>query len=262
MQRPVDRVVRVHTNSLDERTTEPGWITIERDTTTQPSSFVSEDQFGLTAGDPNLYEYAAGSPTDFKDSSGNFVQAIAAGCLIGTTVACMVDDIKLVNAARKGRQGPGYGQFFGDLVKRCITGAVISVVFTVADIVGGLVFSAYSGEGLLLASDERGATGEMQVIRTLGQDEDLSSVLNAMWQASYDEGVEYAIVCVDNSVQLVRGGPGGIDLGPNVDEVYVHTHPFPASGAPSEEDFQMLDRLGQDSSFILSRDGLLPFFRK
>jgi len=46
--------------------------------------FASEDQMGFAAGDPNLYAYAGSAPTDVRDPSGNFIQAVAAGC--GTEV--------------------------------------------------------------------------------------------------------------------------------------------------------------------------------
>ena len=101
--------------------------------------FLSEDQMGLGAGDPNLYEYAGGAPTDAIDPSGNFIQVIAAGCLVGATIAGFVDDIKLANAERKGRQGPSFGQFVGDIVKGCVTGAVIAAVAVVAEVAGAWV---------------------------------------------------------------------------------------------------------------------------
>ena len=108
--------------------------------------FVSEDQMGFAAGDPNLYGYAGSAPTDVRDPSGNFIQAVAAGCLIGATIAGFVDDIKLANAARKGRQGPTFGQFVGDIVKGCVTGAVIAAVAVMAEILGGWVLGDVAAE--------------------------------------------------------------------------------------------------------------------
>jgi len=117
--------------------------------------FVSEDQMGFAAGDPNLYGYAGSAPTDVRDPSGNFIQAVAAGCLIGATIAGFVDDIKLANAARKGRQGPTFGQFVGDIVKGCVAGAVIVAVAVVAEVVGGWVVGDVAAEG---AGVEEGAS--------------------------------------------------------------------------------------------------------
>ena len=109
--------------------------------------FVSEDQMGFSAGNPNLYEYAANAPSDVRDPSGNFIQAIAVGCLVGATIAGLVDDIKLVNAQRKGRAGPSFGQFLGDIVQGCVTGAVVAVVAVVAEAVGAWALGDIAAEG-------------------------------------------------------------------------------------------------------------------
>lgn len=117
--------------------------------------FVSEDQMGFAAGDPNLYEYAAGTPTDATDPSGNFVQVILGGCLVGATIAGFIDDVKLANAERKGREGPSFGQFVGDIVKGCVAGAVIATVGIVADVFAGWVAGDALAEGG--AVEEEGA---------------------------------------------------------------------------------------------------------
>jgi hypothetical protein len=61
---------------------------------------------------------------------------------------------------------------------------------------------------------------------------------------------------VSRAGQMVSGGPAGIELSSEVQAVLLHTHPFPASGLPSAADLQMLEQLGQESSWILSREGL------
>ena len=45
--------------------------------------FVSEDPLGFGAGDTNLYAYVFNTPTQYTDPTGEFVQAMALGCLIG-----------------------------------------------------------------------------------------------------------------------------------------------------------------------------------
>jgi RHS repeat-associated protein len=115
--------------------------------------FVSEDPMGLSAGNPNLYGYAASEPTDFTDPSGNFIQAAAVGCLVGAAFAGLIDDIKLVNAQRKGRPGPDFGQFVGDIVGGCITGAVTAVVFAAAEVFGGWILARLGPEAEAVLSD-------------------------------------------------------------------------------------------------------------
>jgi RHS repeat-associated protein len=221
--------------------------------------FVSQDPIGFGGGDLNLYGYAGNSPNNFTDPSGNVVPIIAAmavGCLVGATFAGLADDIKLANATRKGtRSDVGFGKFFGDIAKGCVEGAVVSAVFAVVEVMAGL-------GGFAVASGASGEIGAMQIIRQLGPQEDLNGLVNWMYQESYTSGLEHAVVNMGGSSFLVKGGAAGIELSPEVDQVLLHTHPFPAAGVPSQADFGMLDTLQQESSWILSRDGLTQFFRK
>jgi hypothetical protein len=132
---------------------------------------------------------------------------------------------------------------------------VVSAVFAVVEVMAGL-------GGFAVASGASGEIGAMQIIRQLGPQEDLNGLVNWMYQESYTSGLEHAVVNMGGSSFLVKGGAAGIELSPEVDQVLLHTHPFPPAGVPSQADFGMLDTLQQESSWILSRDGLTQFFRK
>jgi RHS repeat-associated protein len=77
--------------------------------------FLSEDPTGLAAG-PNLYQYAKGSPTNFRDPSGRFVE----GCLLG------IGGYEFGQFLRgmSGRKMDGGWNWAGNAAKACAIGFV------------------------------------------------------------------------------------------------------------------------------------------
>jgi RHS repeat-associated protein len=136
--------------------------------------FASEDPLRFGAGDSNLYSYSSDSPTDLKDPSGQFVQilvAAATGCVVGATVAGFIDDIKLMNAARKGRPPDVDEQkYSSDLIRGCVVGAIFGVagalvaaVFVMgAGAEGAAVF--WSGPGAEAAATEWAAANAARTV--------------------------------------------------------------------------------------------------
>jgi RHS repeat-associated protein len=102
--------------------------------------FVSQDPVGFGGGDLNLYGYTGQSPNNFSDPNGEIVPILASmavGCLVGASVAGLIDDIKLANAARKGRQSDvDFAKYGKDLIGGCVAGAVFAGVAAVAGMVG------------------------------------------------------------------------------------------------------------------------------
>lgn len=101
----------------------------------------------------------------------------------------------------------------------------------------------------------------MAVVRTIAKGEKVQDIVDEVASLSYQDGNEYAVVkLTDGGRAIVTGGPSGIsfDAG-TVTRIYAHTHPFPATGVPSDSDIAMLGQLGQSSSWIISRDGVIKF---
>jgi RHS repeat-associated protein len=87
--------------------------------------FISEDPLGFRGGDLNLYGYTGNSPTNFRDPSGQFVEEVAMGCLIGAAWSANSYAWSPM-AGRKGWQG-----FWKSAGRGCAEGA-LSTLFMMA----------------------------------------------------------------------------------------------------------------------------------
>jgi len=109
-----------------------------------------------------------------------------------------------------------------------------------APIRGGLKVGSGLAEEFLPAS----------TIRTIAKGEKVDDLIKELAQRTYESGgLEHAIVSLQNGTRIIAsGGSGGIHFGNDVRRVIIHTHP--STTGPSHFDFQMLDALGQRSSYI------------
>ncbi len=123
--------------------------------------FVSQDPIGFGGGDPNSYAYVGQSPDNFTDPSGQIapiVAAMAVGCLVGASIAGLIDDVKLANAARKGvRSDIDFAKYGRDLLGGCVAGAVFAGIGAVGDAIiygSGTTIVFWSGPGAEAAATE------------------------------------------------------------------------------------------------------------
>ena len=222
--------------------------------------FLTRDAFANQTRQP--YSYAGDSPVNALDPSGQGLleagQAAMGGALdLEVSAEAAVGQALAATAA----------DWIGYEHDKLVSGNPLKVASGVLDVFAS-VFTLGAGgaeettlERLAVSSGDASGIGSMKVLRTLSTQEDLNALVTDMNQATYETGLEHAVVRTGGELKLVSGGPTGIELSDSVEEVLLHTHPFPASGAPSADDIAMLERLGQESSWILSREGLTQFFR-
>jgi hypothetical protein len=82
-----------------------------------------------------------------------------------------------------------------------------------------------------------------------------------MNQLTYETGNEHALVRLSSGeFEIQAGGPTGIDLGNDVEQVLAHVHPYglDATG-PSNADLGMLGALNQPASVLLEHGGMSIF---
>jgi RHS repeat-associated protein len=99
---------------------------------------------------------------------------------------------------------------------------------------------ASSGQGILPA----------QTVREIAHGEKVQDLIQEIAERTYTSGgLEHAIISLNTGPRvIVVGGRGGITLPDDVRHVFIHTHPSPTG--PSDLDFEMLERLGQQHSYI------------
>lgn len=98
-----------------------------------------------------------------------------------------------------------------------------------------------------------GLSGEFlpaSTVRTIAKGEKVDGLIKELAQRTYESGgLEHAIVSLQTGTRIiVSGGKGGIQFGDDVRRIIIHTHP--STTGPSHFDFDMLDALGQRSSYI------------
>ena len=103
-------------------------------------------------------------------------------------------------------------------------------------------------------------------IRSIFRGEKVGDLIAELAERMYHTGGrEHAIISLQSGGRgIVTGGAGGIDLGAmglELRRVILHTHPLPTG--PSEADFDMLEQLGQRSTWIyeLCGGGLIKVSR-
>ncbi len=106
---------------------------------------------------------------------------------------------------------------------------------------------------------------EAEGVRFIRPGERIRDLIRELAERTYASGgKEHAIISLrDGTRVIVKGGTGGINFAPfsqNLRRVILHTHPTP-TGGPSAFDFNMLNQMGQRSSWIyeLFGGGLTKF---
>jgi hypothetical protein len=133
---------------------------------------------------------------------------------------------------------------------------------------GAVVNSSSTGVQTVVVTTSSGA-GAVQsaiVVRTIGRGEKVADLIQEVAGLTYSSGgAEHAIITLKTGERLiVQGGQSGISFeafGDNLRHIILHTHP--RTTGPSPADFQMLEQLGQKSSWIyeLFGGGLTKFGR-
>ncbi len=116
--------------------------------------FISSDPIGFGGGDANLYRYAAGSPTNLTDPSGEIA-------LADTAVACVVGGAISAFGTWAFNSLAGRKTTVGDLVTSAAVGCAIAALFTLIGPAVDLLF----GDGAAVAEAEAAAvnTGDVAV---------------------------------------------------------------------------------------------------
>lgn len=91
------------------------------------SRFISEDPIGFAGGDPNLYRYAADSPTNFGDPSGQIVPWLAA-CAVGAAFQVGIDLALNAMAGRKNGVRGALGSAASGCIGSIVGGASVAVL--------------------------------------------------------------------------------------------------------------------------------------
>jgi RHS repeat-associated protein len=107
--------------------------------------FISSDPLGLAGGDVNTSAYAANSPTNLTDPSGQILPALLAGCAIGAAMSAGAD---IAGAMLTGSK-LDVGGMLGDAGTGCLTGALFGAAGEAAGALLGRLLGGASTEAML-----------------------------------------------------------------------------------------------------------------
>jgi RHS repeat-associated protein len=196
----------------------------------------------------NLFAYTANNPITEMDPDGTcFLLCAVVNAVANTAIYLATTDASEWDA--------------GEIAATAAVGAVtgftgVGLLSKVAK-VGGLAVKAITkvpkaGRGLrtTVANGARGARPTAATVRPINKGERVDDLIDEVKRLTFRDGVEHAIVSYGpGSRAIVRGGRGGMTLPSNVRRVIGHTHS--RRTGPSDEDFEMLRRLGQRHSYLI-----------
>ncbi len=119
-----------------------------------------------------------------------------------------------------------------------------------------------TNSGLTVASGAEGNFAQMRILRNIQPGEKIADIIAEAKGITFTTGKEVALVKLASGERvLVTGGTGGIQFGDGViTRIFGHTHPYdlPPTG-PSDFDFEALQALGQQRSYIVEHGQLIKF---